>query len=173
MQRNVAWRRVECPSWTCERMIGFSLPVNGHLVLVCYCGIVTMDLANPTAWTLDDSEEAWEGGDGYDTHAQRLHYRGTTYTMLGLHGGTPIHRSVAGDEVHLTPPTVIDARVGRYARTLLVRDPSGAVTLRFHFEELSGAWGQVTFSADGDLVIAGMPFDLFVFARETHASLRR
>ncbi len=166
----MAWRRTEFPSWTCERMIGFSLPVNRRIVLVCYCGIVSMDLATPAAWTLDDSEEVWEGGDGYDSDSQTLRYGGTTYSVLGLYGGEPILRSTAGDEVHLTPAVLIDPQVGRYARTLLVRDQSGHVTLRFTFEELSGTWGLATFSQDGNLVIAGMPFDLFVFARDERAS---
>ena len=164
----MAWRKLEFPSWTCERMIGFSLPVAGRLVLVCYCGIVSMDLANPAAWTLDDSETAWEGGTGYDQTTQTLQYRGAIYRLLGLYGGEPIQRSGAGEEAELTAPVVIDTTGGRYMRSLTIRDRSGAVSFRVDFEELSGDWGFATFTSDGNYVIAGMPYDLFVVAREQH-----
>lgn len=153
------WRRIAFPSGTCERMIGFSLPRGREVVQICYDGIVRLDLTGPVTPTLDGTHP--EGGELYDARAQRLHYAGATYVILGLHGGAPLAVSPQGERLVLTPP----AASGPSGRQLLVHGPTATTDLRFEFEERSGDWGYATFSADGGLVVAGAPYDLFAFER--------
>lgn len=146
------WSELKLP-YIFERMVGFSQPMANNVAIVAYDGIHLLNLDRSEVFRQDFAFP--EGGNLYDSLRGRLSYRGVDSSILGLHGGSPIHQSESGERLELDLATGI----------LRVRDRKGAVSLEFSFEDLSGDWGHVTFSPDYSYILLGLPYDLHVFRR--------
>jgi hypothetical protein len=157
------WELVQHP-YICERMIGFSLPIDGRVAVLSYEGIHIFELGDPSSISHDHDyaegipahqpgEEFPRRGAGYDSEHQRLDYDGRLYPILGLHGGDPLTTSSRGDAIQLTQDR------------LLVKETSGKDTLSYAYNDLSGDWTVATFTQDASHILLGMPYDLFVFRR--------
>ena len=84
-----------------------------------------------------------------------IHLPDMIYSILGLHGGTPILRSVHGERLEVLSET----------NRLLIHSTSSKQPVELPFEDLSGDWCKATFSVDGSWVLLGVPYELFVFKR--------
>ncbi len=51
------------------------------------------------------------------------------------------------------------------ASTLLVEEANGHASLAFTFRNLSRDWQRATFSRDGNYLVLGMPYAIYVFRR--------
>jgi hypothetical protein len=134
-------------------MVGFSLSKAHQVAIISYEGIHLLDLQRPD--DVRNDAKYPEGGDLYDPKSGKLTYSGKDYSILGLHGGSPIHKSAQGERLELDLP----------AEVLRVYGPKDDAVFEFAFEDLSGDWGQVTFSPDFDHIILGVPYEMYVLKR--------
>ncbi len=136
-----------------ERMVGFSVPVEGQIAIISYEGIHILDLRAPRIVRHDGAYP--EGGNLYDQTQQVLSYGGKRFPILGECGGAPLMRNDRGETLLLTPMEDM----------LHVQDGDNDTILAYPFEDLSGDWRYATFSQDGDTIILGMPYDIHIFQR--------
>jgi hypothetical protein len=149
------WREVDGPGLrSFERMLGFSLPVDGRVAIVAYDGIHVVDLTDPSSVEFDDSYP--EGGDIYDWRHQVLEYQDNQFEILGLYGGDPFLMNQTHDRLALD----LEKEV------LTLEDIEGRTVFEFRFRDLSGDWGYATFSRDFRYILLGIPYALHVFIGE-------
>jgi len=84
-----------------ERMVGFSVPVEGQIAIISYEGIHILDLRAPRIVRHDGAYP--EGGNLYDQTQQVLSYGGKRFPILGECGGAPLMRNDRGETLLLTP----------------------------------------------------------------------
>src|SRR4051794_18731713 len=80
------WRRIPVPE-TCERMIGFSVPWDGVVLVVSYEGTHLVTLGPPAAVETDPGHCEY---DLYDPRSGVCRHRGKEWHVIGLHPGRPI-----------------------------------------------------------------------------------
>ncbi len=151
------WKRVDVPEHIFERMLGFSIPLDHEVVIISYDNIATLDLTAPANIQFDDAYP--EGGDIYDRSHQTLTYRGKSFQILGAYGGQPIAESQYQEQL------VLDLKHENFK----IQSKNGGVLFHYWFVDMSGDWGYITFSRDDDFIILGIPYDIIIFHRETHA----
>jgi hypothetical protein len=146
------WRRLPVPP-ICERMIGFSVPQDGTVLVVSYEGMHLVRLGPPISVETDPEHGEY---DLYDPDSGICHYLGKDWDIIGLHLGRPILTGCGGERL------VVDAG----AETLSVVKEGEAVWSS-SFENFSGDWVTATFSPDGRFIVLGCPydFDFRVFER--------
>lgn len=150
------WRRLPVPS-ICERMIGFSVPQDGTVLVVSYEGTHLVRLGPPVSVETDPKYTEY---DLYDPEAGVCRYLGKQWDIIGLYPGRPI--LTGRDDEHL----VLDTEAETLA---VVKD--GEVAWSSSFENFSGDWAAATFSPDGRFIVLGCPydFDFRVFERARDA----
>ncbi|MHB9134540.1 MAG: hypothetical protein ACYDBB_25995 [Armatimonadota bacterium] len=136
-----------------ERMIGFSLPIDGIVAVISYEGIHLIPLAQPDA--VIHHPELAEGGDAYDWKHQRFDFAGLSFSMLGLYGGTPRLLSSHGEQLAFAT-----------GDELILHNTSGEIVFSYTYNDLSGDWWVVTFSPDDEYIIFGLPYELDIFRRD-------
>ena len=147
------WREVDLHGlYIFERMVGFSVPVEGKVAIISYDGIHLLSMREPGAVRHNTAYP--EGGDLYDQTHQVLSYGGKRFPILGLFGGSPIVRNQRGESVFLRATDDV----------LHVQDKDNNTILSYPFEDLSGDWRYTTFSREGDAIVLGMPYDIHIFA---------
>ena len=148
----MSWQRLK-HGYICERIIGFSQPVGGEVAVISYEGVHIVPLARPDA--VSHHPDFAEGGDAYNRDRQQLAFSGRTFSILGLHGGTPRLRSTRGERVSFTD-----------GDAFTVRDASGRQVFTHAYEDLSGDWRVVTFTPDDEHILFGLPYELQIFERD-------
>lgn len=148
----MAWRQLPVPE-ICERMIGFSLPREGEVLVVSYEGMHVVRLGPPVTVVTDSQYTEY---DLYDPEESVCRYRNTEWTIIGLHAGTPIHNGRPGERLVLDPD----------AETISV-EVAGQLVWSSTFENFSGDWSAATFSPEGRFIVLGCPygFDFRVWER--------
>lgn len=137
-----------------ERMVGFTIPANDHVIVISYAALHFINLDEPASEWSDDRYPEGEGV--YDYERRTLTYDDTVYHVLGLDGGNPIMRSADNEKL------VIDAD----REVLTVENADGTVALEFHYADASGDWRYATFSLDYAYILLGVPYDLYAFRRQ-------
>lgn len=147
------WKRLRVPP-ICERVIGFSVPQSGEVLIISYEGMHLLQLANEITVTTDDQFAVY---DLYDPDSGKANYQEKSYQIIGLHGGNPIIESPADEKL------VLDAE----SETLSI-GRNGQTDYSMKYENFSGDWAAATFSSDGKYVVLGCPydFDFVVLERE-------
>ncbi len=140
----VDWRRLPVPQF-CERLIGFSVPENGEILVVSYEGVHLLRLG-PQITVETDNEYAEH--DIYDPVTGVASYRGKEYRIIGLHGGSPLVEGPDGERL------VLDTD----SETLSVVR-GGKMVYSTAYENFSGDWAAATFSQDGRYIVLGAPYD--------------
>ena len=150
------WRRVPVPE-VCERMIGFSVPQDGVVLVVSYEGLHLVTLGPPAGVETDPAHGEY---DLYDPRAGVCRYRGREWQVLSLHPGRPLLAGRGGERL------LLDAE----AETLSVVE-DGEEVWSAGYENSSGDWAAATFSPDGRFIVLGCPygFDFRVFERHRTA----
>src|SRR5688572_23522286 len=92
------WSSIQLP-YIFERMIGFSIPKTNQVAIVSYEGIHLVDLDRPENVRSDPKYP--EGREVYDPNSGKLTYQEQEYAILGLYGGSPIHKSERGERLNL------------------------------------------------------------------------
>ena len=146
------WVQVKLPH-IFERMLGFSLPVNGNIAIISYEGIHVVNVEGAVTARHDRTKP--EGGDLYDDKRGVLNYNGVEYNILGVYGGKGILESETGEKLHL------DLTRGRF----VVSEEIGNTTISYSFKDMSGDWAKLTFSEDSRYILLGMPCELYVYKR--------
>ena len=137
-----SWVPVAAPSF-CERLIGFSVPIERRSLLISYEAAHLLTLGETVSIHTDDSVAAY---DIYDPRSGTARYRNDVYSIIGLHGGQPL----------LASPDGSDLRLERHSLTVT----SGTkVELSTAYENFSGDWAAATFSPDGRFILLGCPYD--------------
>ena len=151
-----AWQQRPVPG-ICERMIGFSVPQDGTVLVVSYEGMHLVRLGPPV--TVETDEEHAEY-DLYDPDAGVCRYRGKEWDIIGLYPGRPLLTGRDGEQL------VLDAE----AETVSVVR-GGRAVWSSAFENFSGDWAAATFSPDGRFIVLACPydFDFRVWERTTEA----
>ena len=147
------WRRITVPPLG-ERIIGFSIPREGEVLVISYEGVILLRLGDEiTAETDKNAAEC----DIYDPNSGVAQYRGKEYHIIGLHGGSPIIESHAGECLALDG--------GSETLSVVIAEETAFST---EYTNFSGDWAAATFSPDGRYIILGCPydFDLVVLKRE-------
>jgi hypothetical protein len=147
------WKYVTAPS-VCERVIGFSIPdEHEELLIISYEGMHTLKLGEDIVVSHDNNFQEY---DLYDPDLGVASYKDRDWPIIGLMGGTPIHRSVHGEELR------IDESKQRFTVRL-----DGKVIFKDTYKNFSGDWIAGTFSTDGNWLILGCPydFDLIILRR--------
>lgn len=147
------WHRLAVPP-ICERMIGFSIPQDGEVLVVSYEGTHLIRLGAEVTVETDDEFAEY---DIYDARTGVAHYRGKEYRIIGLQGGSPLCESPRGERLVLDT----DAE-------LLSVVQNGETIFLMPYKNFSGDWAAATFSPDGRYIILGCPydFDFMVLERE-------
>ena len=147
------WQKRRVPP-ICERLLGFSIPQAGQVLILSYEGTHLLSLANEITVTTDDRFVEY---DIYDPDSGVAHYQEKSYQILGLHGGNPILETPVGG--HL----ILDEE----PKTLSVVSNS-QTDFSMKYNNFSGDWAAATFSDDGKYVVLGCPydFDFVVLERE-------
>ena len=136
------------------------MPVSGEVAVISYEGIHVVPLSHPNAVT--HHPKLAEGGDAYDPDHQRLEFEGRSFSILGLHGGTPRLRSGLGEQVTFDNDDAFT-----------VRDATGHAVFTHTYDDLSGDWRVVTFTPDDEHILFGLPYELQVFQRDLVAQTPR
>lgn len=150
------WRRIPVPG-ICERMIGFSVPRDGTVLVVSYEGTHLLRLGPPASVETDSKCSEY---DIYDPDAGVCHYMDEQWDIIGLHAGRPILTGRDGEQL------VLDTE----AESLSVIK-NGEIAWSSNFANSSGDWAAATFSPDRRFIVLGCPydFDFRVFERATDA----
>ena len=138
------WQLRDVPR-ICERMIGFSIPNQNEILVISYEGTHLLHLDGEI--TVESDYEFAEY-DIYDVEAGLARYRGRDYSVIGLHGGTPVLEGLDDERL------MLDAT----AETLTVVC-SGRTAFATRFENFSGDWAAATFSTDRHWIALGCPYD--------------
>jgi hypothetical protein len=138
------WQQVDVPA-ICERMIGFSIPNDGVILVVSYEGMHLVNVAAPVSVETDVEFLEY---DCYNPDLGIAEYRGERWSIIGLCPGTPILTSPRAEELRL------DAKGLRISLW-----QNGAETWSSSFKNFSGDWAAATFSPDGNLIVLGCPYD--------------
>jgi hypothetical protein len=152
------WRLLKMP-YICERMVGFSIPQGvgfsipqgNEILVVSYEGAHSIWLGKrvsvETDTTCDGEAMAYQG---------QCYWRKRTWSILGLHGGSPILNGIDGESL------VLDSENETIS---VVKDNRELWTSEF--ENSSGDWCAATFSPDGRFIVLGCPygFDFRVWER--------
>jgi hypothetical protein len=91
------WHGLSVPP-ICERMIGFSIPQDGQVLVVSYEGTHVIRLAAEVTVETDDEFAEY---DIYDPKTGVAWYRGKEYRIIGLQGGSPLLESPRGERLVL------------------------------------------------------------------------
>jgi protein-tyrosine phosphatase len=150
------WRRLYIPP-ICERMLGFSVPQDGEVLVVSYGGTHLLRLGPEVTV---ESDHAFVEYDIYDPETGLARYRGKEYRIIGQHGGSPLLDSPRGETL------VLDTE----AEALSVVQ-NGETVFSMPYKNFSGDWAAATFSPDGRYVVLGCPhgFDFMILEREATA----
>src|SRR5262245_51018988 len=127
-----AWRRLKPPNF-CERLIGFSIPPDGQVLVVSYEGAHLLTL-EPEVTV--ETDEGIKDREIYDVERGVARYKDREYSMLGLHGGSPIHISPLDERLELD----------RESMTLSTFASDGSHTFSTPYKNFSGDWEAATFS---------------------------
>lgn len=138
------WRRLEVPGF-CERLIGFSVPKTGRILIVSYDGVHLLHLDQPVRVTHSPEHAEY---DIYDPDTGKATYRGSEYSILGLHGGSPVLASPSGERLELDT-----------AREQLRVTAGDRVVFETRYDNFSGDWAAATFSPDGRWIVLACPYD--------------
>ena len=150
------WHRLSVPP-ICERMIGFSIPQDGEVLVVSYEGTHLIRLGPEVTVETDDEFAEY---DIYDPDTGVARYRGRQYRIIGLQGGSPLLKSPSGENL------VLDTE----GESLSVVQ-NGETVFSTTYKNFSGDWAVATFSPDGRYIVLGCPydFDFVVLEREVAA----
>ena len=139
------WHSIPVPGF-CERMIGFSVPVERDVLLLTYDGLKMMHISKPiTISTLDDHADPH---DFYDPDTGFADYRGIRWELLGIHPGRPVLERPNGERL-----SVDDSALRISVRRL------DATVWESEYENFSGDWVAATFSPDDWYILLGCPYD--------------
>lgn len=138
------WHRLSVPP-ICERMIGFSIPKEGEVLVVSYEGTHLIRLGPEV--TVETDHEFAEY-DIYDPETGVARYRGKEYRIIGLQGGSPLLESPRGERL------VLDTEAESLS---LVQN--GETVFSTPYKNFSGDWAAATFSPDGCYLVLGCPYD--------------
>jgi hypothetical protein len=135
-----AWHPIPVPG-ICERLIEFSIPKDGAVLVVSYDGMYLLRLGLPiTVENVTDPD--------YDPDAWGGYYGGEEWDMIGLYGGDPLLTSPQGEWLELDEENeTVSVLVG------------GETTWTSAFKNFSGDWAAATFSRDGRFIVLGCPYD--------------
>jgi hypothetical protein len=147
------WRRLQIPP-ICERMIGFSVPQDGEVLVISYEGVHLLHIGPEV--TVETDEEFAEY-DICDPDSGVGRYRGKEYQIVGLQGGSPILESPDGERLVLDTESEI-----------LSVMQNGETVYSTPYKNFSRDWAVATFSPDGRYIVLGCPydFDFMVLERE-------
>ena len=138
------WQQITVPG-ICERMIGFSVPQQGSVLVISYEGTHLLHLGPPVTVETDD---AYREYDVYEPATGICRYRDRDWQIIGLHPGRPLLGSPQGEWLELDgEANTISVLVG------------GAEVWSSRFVNFSGDWAAVTFSPDGRFIVLGCPYD--------------
>jgi hypothetical protein len=138
------WQPIPVPG-ICERMIGFSVPQEGTVLVASYEGTHLVHLGPPA--TVETDEEYRE----YDLYVPETgicRYTDRDWEIIGLYPGRPLLSSPQGEWLELDEK-------GESVSVLVGGDEVWSSS----FENFSGGWAAATFSPDGRFIVLGCPYD--------------
>jgi len=144
MNFKTEWHRLKVPPF-CERIIGFSVPLDGEVLVVSNEGVHLLSLDSDI--TVESNLES-DQFDNYDPHSGIASYREKDFQIIGLHGGNPILKSPLGEILLLD----------NNSETLSLSQ-NAEVVFSMKYKNFSGDWTAVTFSPDGRYIVLGCPYD--------------
>jgi hypothetical protein len=147
------WAKLKVPSFG-ERIVGFSIPQEGEVLVVGYEGIHLLNIDSDSTVEIDTTVSE---DDIYDPDTGIVRYKNKEYKIIGLHGGEPITDGFDGEELLLDEDS----------ETLFIRR-NQEIIFSYKYENFSGDWTAATFSPDGRFIILGCPyiFDFLVLRRD-------
>lgn len=147
------WKRLENPGYICERLIGFSVPKDGLLLIVSSDGTHLLELNDEIIVGAETT-----GHENYDTESGIARSGDNVFNIIGLYGGTPLLSTPFGEQLVLNEKKL----------TLSVVQ-NGLTLFSTPYQNFSGDWAAATFCPDGKFIVLGSPydFDLRIFKRTT------
>ena len=155
MSGQETWRRLRVPA-ICERIIGFSVPQADQVLVISYEGAHLLRLVEPIEVAHAPEHPEY---DIYDPETGSAEFRGARYSILGLHGGSPILSSPQGERLELDR-----------TRERLYVTREGRTVFETQYENSSGDWSAATFSPDGRFIVLACPYDFDFRAWERAAA---
>ena len=147
------WHRRNTPP-ICERLIGFSVPKDDRILVVSYEGVHIIHLGPQIRI---DTDNTFKEYDIYNPDSSFAQYDGQLYSVLGLHGGHPLHESPQEESLFVDTES---------KRLSVLRNGETVYTTKY--ENFSGDWVAATFSPDGDFIVLGCPYDFdFIILERT------
>lgn len=148
----MAWRQLPMPN-ICERMIGFSVPLDDMVLVVSYEGMHVLRLGSPLAVETDPEYAEY---DLYDVKTGVCRYRNRDWDIIGLSHVRPVLNGPDGEQLALDEE--------RQAVSVI---KDGHAVWSSAYENFSGDWAAATYSPDGRFIVLGCPygFDFHVWER--------
>ncbi len=136
------WIKKVVPPFS-ERLIGFSIPDEGRILIGAYDGVHVITLGDNIevlrSVDADFDELAYERG---------IVFEDKHYDLMGLITGKPILENPAGESLTIDPVSeVLSVAVGIETQ------------FEMKYEKFSGDWAAATFSRDGNWIALGCPYD--------------
>ncbi len=138
------WQKITIPAF-CERIIGFSIPIDDGFIAVAYQGIHLINLGSKISIF---TNENFSGYDVYDSETGIANYEGKEFQIIGLHGGNPILENNQGEQLNLDQ-----------TNQTLTLSKGIRVIFKIAVSNFSGDWSAVTFSDNGNFIVLGCPYD--------------
>lgn len=140
----IQWKQLTVPP-ICERLIGFSVPVNNKILVISYEGTHLINLNNNITVKHDYNFCEY---DIYDPESGLAYYQEQEYKILGLHGGKPITTNLYGETLELN-----------FNSETIAIHKQEKIIYSVKYTNFSGDWAVATFSGDGKYIILGCPYD--------------
>jgi hypothetical protein len=138
------WSLLNVPPF-CERLIGFSVPVGDRSLAISYEAVHVLRLGESV---VVDTDRDFAEYDLYDPETGTAEYKGTIYTIIGLHGGDPLVTTSFGARLALD----------QVEQTVAVTN-GDLLELMANYQNFSGDWAAATFSPNGLYLLLGCPYD--------------
>ena len=138
------WKQLKVPP-ICERLIGFSIPINNQILIISYEGTHLLSLDKDISIEHDYSFREY---DIYDPDLGLANYQEIDYIILGLHGGKPIFKSAFQETIELD--------CNNETLTIIKQKK---IIYSTKYNNFSGDWAMATFSLNGKYIILGCPYD--------------
>lgn len=148
------WERIKLPGYIAERFIGFSLPADDKVLIISYDGVQVLDIIKGII--IENNTDLPEGGKPFDKNLNIFRFNEKNYKIIGLFGAdNSILKNSGGDNII----------IHKDQQTMTVLNRQEEITFEFNYEDTSGDWCVSTFSCEGDYILLGLPYDIYIFKK--------
>lgn len=159
------WRMQSTPDAQdiCERLLGVTFPVEQQVLVISYEGVHVVDLDG--SWHVQHDTRYPEGRGICDWKNQRVTYKEKQFQILSASGKQSSLHNAYGERLVFTHKKHRLPGQMTIKQTFHVLDKQGSILLEYAFDDFSGDWMNISFSADSNAIVLASPYHFCVFER--------